>query len=49
MAVGKLAGCNVGLNDDLTLLQQKQKSAAWGKFKEARADGLKKQWEAEEL
>ncbi len=29
---GKLAGCNVGLDDDLTPLQQKQKAAAWDKF-----------------
>ena len=48
-ARGKLAGCNVGLDDDLTPLQQKQKSAAWAKFKEARAQGLKTRWEAEKL
>ena len=48
-ARGKLAGCNVGLDDDLTPLQQKQKYAAWAKFKEARAQGLKTRWEAEKL
>ena len=35
--------------DDLTPLQQKQKYAAWAKFKEARAQGLKTRWEAEKL
>ena len=38
-----------GLDDDLTPLQQKQKYAAWAKFKEARAQGLKTRWEAEKL
>ena len=45
----KLAGCNVGLDLDLTSLQQKQKSAAWAKFKKARAQGLKTRCEAEKL
>ncbi|KAL3157640.1 hypothetical protein ABBQ32_012085 [Trebouxia sp. C0010 RCD-2024] len=45
-ARGKLAGCNVGLHDDLRPLQQKQKSAAWAKFKDARAPGLKTRWES---
>ena len=48
-ARGKLAGCNVGLDDDLTPLQQKQRSAAWAKFQEARAQGLRTRWEAEKL
>ena len=48
-ARGKLAGCNIGLDDDLTPLQQKQKYAARAKFKEARAQGLKTRWEAEKL
>ncbi|DBB15449.1 TPA: hypothetical protein ACH3X3_003676 [Trebouxia sp. C0006] len=48
-ARGKLAGCNVGLDDDLTPLQQKQKADAWDKFKEARASNLKTRWEAEKL
>ncbi len=48
-ARGKLAGCNVGLDDDLTPLQQKQKADAWDKFKEARASNLKTGWEAEKL
>ncbi|DBA90150.1 TPA: hypothetical protein ACH3X1_003458 [Trebouxia sp. C0004] len=48
-ARGKLAGCIVGLDDDLTPLQQKQKAAAWDKFKEARAGNLKTPWEAEKL
>ncbi len=43
------AGCKVGLDDDLTPLQQKQKAAAWDKFKEARAGILKTRWEAEKL
>ncbi|DBA96590.1 TPA: hypothetical protein ACH3X1_015453 [Trebouxia sp. C0004] len=29
--------------------QQKQKAAAWDKFKEARAGNLKTRWEAEKL
>ena len=41
-ARGKLAGCSFGLDDDLTPLQQKHKSAAWTKFKEAKAQGLKR-------
>ena len=48
-ARGKLAGCKVGLDDDLTPLQQKQKSAARAKFKEAGAQGLKTRWDAEKL
>lgn len=32
-AGGKLAACNVGLDDDLTPLQQKQKAAAWENLK----------------
>ncbi len=37
------------MDDDLTPLQQKQKAAAWDKFKEARAGILKTRWEAEKL
>ena len=46
---GKLAGTTIGLDDDLTPLQQKRKNAAWPAFKEVRAKGVRTQWRAEKL
>ena len=48
-ARGKLAGTPIGMDDDLTQLQQQRKNAAWPAFKEARAKGLRTQWRAEQL
>lgn len=48
-ARGKLAGTPVGMDDDLTQLQQQRKNAAWPAFKEATAKGLRTQWPAEKL
>ena len=48
-AKGKLRGNPVGVDDDLTQLQQKRKNAAWPAFKDARASGKKTQWRAEKL
>ncbi len=48
-ARANLAGSNIGLDDDLTPLQQKQKSAAWPAFKEAKANNQQTRWEAEKL
>ncbi|KAL3134402.1 hypothetical protein ABBQ38_006464 [Trebouxia sp. C0009 RCD-2024] len=46
-ARGKLAGTKVGLDEDLTHLQQKRKNAAWSDFKDSK--GIKTQWRAEKL
>ena len=48
-AKGKLAGMAIGMDDDLTQLQQQRKNAAWPAFQEARAKGVKAQWRAEKL
>ena len=48
-ARGKLRGNPVGMDDDLTHLQQKRKNAAWPAFKDARASGKKTQWRGEKL
>ena len=48
-AKSKLAGTPIGMDDDLTQLQQQRKNAAWPAFKEARAKGLRTQWRAEKL
>ncbi|DBA96044.1 TPA: hypothetical protein ACH3X1_001544 [Trebouxia sp. C0004] len=48
-ARGKLRGNPVGMDDDLTHLQQKRKNAAWPAFKDARASRKKTQWRAEKL
>ncbi|KAL3151094.1 hypothetical protein ABBQ38_012962 [Trebouxia sp. C0009 RCD-2024] len=48
-ARGKLAGTKVGLDDDLTHLQQQRKNAAWSDFKDFRSKGIKTQWRAEKL
>ena len=48
-ARGKLAGTKVGLDDDLTHLQQQRKNAAWSDFKDFRSKGVKTQWRAEKL
>ncbi len=48
-ARGKLAGTTIGLDDDLTILQQQRKNAAWPAFKNFRSRGVKTQWRAEKL
>lgn len=48
-ARSKLAGTTIGLDDDLTHLQQKRKNAAWHAFKEFKARGVRTQWRAEKL
>ncbi|DBB02904.1 TPA: hypothetical protein ACH3X1_013507 [Trebouxia sp. C0004] len=48
-ARGKLAGTTIGLDDDLTILQQRRKNAAWPAFKDFRSRGVKTQWRAEKL
>ncbi|DBA97426.1 TPA: hypothetical protein ACH3X1_015145 [Trebouxia sp. C0004] len=48
-ARGKLRGNPVGMDDDLTHLQQKRKNAAWPALKDARASGKKTQWRAEKI
>lgn len=48
-ARGKLAGTTIGLDDDLTILQQQRKNAAWPAFKDFRSRGVKTQWRAEKL
>ena len=48
-ARGKLRGNPVGMDDDLTHLQQKRKNAAWPAYKDARASGKKAQWRGEKL
>ena len=48
-ARGKLADTTIGLDDDLTILQQQRKNAAWPAFKDFRSRGVKTQWRAEKL
>ncbi|DBA88643.1 TPA: hypothetical protein ACH3X2_000281 [Trebouxia sp. C0005] len=48
-ASGKLAGTTIGLDDDLTILQQQRRNAAWPAFKDFRLRGVKAQWWAEKL
>ena len=48
-ARGKLAGTTIGMDDDLTHLQQKRKNAAWPAFKDFKAKGVRTQWRAEKL
>ena len=48
-ARSKLAGTQVGLDDDLTPLQQERKRAAWPAFKAFKAKSVKTQWRAEKL
>ena len=48
-ARGKLAGTTIGMDDDLTHLQQKHKNAAWPAFKDFKARGVRTQWRAEKL
>ncbi len=48
-ARGKLAGTTIGLDDDLTILQQQRKNATWPAFKDFRSRGVKTQWRAEKL
>ena len=48
-ARGKLATTKIGLDYDLTHLQQQRKIAAWSDFKDFRSKGIKTQWRAEKL
>ena len=48
-ARSKLADTKVGLDDDLTPLQQERKRAAWPVFEAFKAKGVKTQWRAEKL
>ena len=48
-ARSKLAGTRIGLDEDLTRLQQERKRAAWPVFKDLKAKGTKTQWRAEKL
>ena len=48
-ARGKLAGTKIGMDDDLTRLQQERKNAAWPAFQDYKANGVKTQWRAEKL
>ena len=48
-ARGKLAPTKIGLDDDLTHLQQQRKNAAWSDFKDFRSKGVRTQWRAEKL
>ena len=48
-ARGKLAGTKIGMDEDLTHLQQELKNAAWPAFKDYRANEVKTQWRAEKL
>ena len=48
-ARGKLAGTKIGMDDDLTRLQQQRKNAAWPAFQDYKANGVKTQWRAEKL
>ena len=48
-ARGKLGPTKIGLDDDLTHLQQQRKNAAWSDFKDFRSKGIKTQWRAEKL
>ncbi|DBA94783.1 TPA: hypothetical protein ACH3X1_002328 [Trebouxia sp. C0004] len=46
-AGSKLASTTIGLDDDLTILQQQRKYAAWPAFKDLRSRGVRTQWWAE--
>ena len=48
-ARGKLTTTKIGLDYDLTHLQQQRKTAAWSDFKDFRSKGIKTQWRAEKL
>ena len=48
-ARGKLATTKIGLDYNLTHLQQQLKTAAWSDFKDFRFKGIKTQWRAEKL
>ena len=45
----KLADSRVGMDDDLTRLQQERRNAAWPKFKECKEAGIRTQWRAEKI
>jgi len=48
-ARGKLAGTTIGLDDDLTHLQQQRKTTAWPAFKDFKSREIRTQWRAEKL
>lgn len=48
-AKAKLAGTPIGMDDDLTRLQQERKNAAWADFRAFRLQGIRTQWRAEKL
>ena len=48
-ARSKLTGTIIGLDDDLTHLQQQRKTAAWPAFKDFKSKGIRTQWRAEKL
>ena len=48
-ARSKLTGTTIGLDDDLTHLQQQRKNAAWPAFKDFKSKGVRTQWRAEKL
>lgn len=48
-ARAKLAGTPIGMDDDLTRLQQERKNAAWADFRAFRSQGIRTQWRAEKL
>jgi len=48
-ARAKLAGTPIGMDDDLTRLQQERKNAAWADFRAFRLQGIRTQWRAEKL
>ena len=43
------ATTKIGLDYDLTHLQQQLKTAAWSDFKDFRSKGIRTQWRAEKL
>ena len=48
-ARAKLANTSIGMDDDLTRLQQQRKNAAWADFRALRSQGVRTQWRAEKL
>ncbi|DBA86960.1 TPA: hypothetical protein ACH3X2_000352 [Trebouxia sp. C0005] len=48
-ARAKLGGTSIGMDDDLTRLQQERKIAAWADFRAFRSQGIRTQWRAEKL
>ena len=46
-ARGKLAGTSIGMDENLTRLQQERKDAAWADFRAVGPRGIRTQWRAE--